>query len=214
MRPGNQTALPASQSTGLNRGRGARHLAGGWRKGGQPRGAAFRSATCRGGRMPRSATAASAGADACQPWGRTFPPRRPTGGTGKGGDKSAIHLAEMAANCQAPGAIQSFKDGTDEFSCRGQALCGFLAFETGQSAQLLQVLVQRPIMVRDEGAEFLSSAFDNTHPRMKAEALAAGEKLGVSRLRVACGCAHTRGPASAPCAIQVGRAGRPRCCPL
>ena len=168
---------------------------------------------CQGARRRRlpAQTLASRG-------GAPSRPGVPLGGTGKGGDKSAIHSAEMAADCQAPGALRFFKDGTDEFSCWGRALCGFLAFEApdfqGQSAQLLQVLVQRPIMVRDEGAEFLDSAFDNTHPRMKAEAPAAEEQLGVSRLRAACGCAHTPGPASAPCAIQAGRAGRLRCCPL
>ena len=132
MRPGNQTALPASQSTGLNRGRSARHLAGGiaqrgaaggqrfglplggggsmprgatasgggWRKGGGRR-AAFRSPSCGGRRMPRGVTASFAGADACKPWGRTLPPRRPPGGTGKGGKTPPV-LGELAVSAPVP----------------------------------------------------------------------------------------------------------------
>src|ERR1019366_2009217 len=61
MRPGNQTALPASQSTGLNRGRSARHLAGGIAQRGAAGGKRFGLPLGGGGSMPRGATASGGG---------------------------------------------------------------------------------------------------------------------------------------------------------
>jgi len=75
--PGTRTALPAFQGIGLKRGRGCAPSGRGMAQRGAVGGLRFGLPLAGGGRMPRGATAASAGADARQPWGRTLAPRRP-----------------------------------------------------------------------------------------------------------------------------------------
>ena len=99
-RGGRRAAFRSATWRGWEHAKGRDGVWRGMAQGGRPAGSVS-VPLLRGRRMPRGVTASFAGADACKPWGRTLPPRRPPGGTGKGGKTPPV-LGELAVSAPVP----------------------------------------------------------------------------------------------------------------